>query len=284
MLPTDPWPDTVARARHLDELGFDHLWTYDHLSWRRYRDRPWHATMPWLTGVAAATARIRVGTLVSSPNIRHPVMLAKDAMTIDHISNGRLTIGIGAGGPGFDATVFGGRAPTPAERASRLAEFTELLDLLLREPDTTFIGQWYTAHEARMIPGCVQRPRIPIALAAEGAKTLAVAARFADAWIAYGGMSGEARDTHTLASRLDDACAAIGRDPASIDRIYIAGDDERACASVEAFREMSGRAERAGFTDFVVHHPRPDDPVWDDPVENLARIAANVTPGPAEPR
>src|SRR5687767_3593981 len=106
MLPTDPWPDTVARARHLDELGFDHLWTYDHLSWRRYRDRPWHATMPWLTGVAAATARIRVGTLVSSPNIRHPVMLAKDAMTIDHISNGRLTIGIGAGGPGFDATVF----------------------------------------------------------------------------------------------------------------------------------------------------------------------------------
>jgi alkanesulfonate monooxygenase SsuD/methylene tetrahydromethanopterin reductase-like flavin-dependent oxidoreductase (luciferase family) len=252
------------------------LWTYDHLSWRRYRDRPWHATMPWLTGVAAATTNIRVGTLVASPNIRHPVLLAKDAMTLDHISNGRVTLGVGAGGPGFDATVFGGPAPTPGERASRLSEFVDLLDRLLRDPETTYEGEWFTANEARMHPGCVQRPRVPIAVAAEGPKTLAVAARFADAWIAYGGMSGETRESHALAARLDDACLAIGRDPASIDRVYIAGDDERACASVEAFRESAGRAEQAGFSDFVVHHPRPDDPVWDDPEENLARIAAAV--------
>jgi alkanesulfonate monooxygenase SsuD/methylene tetrahydromethanopterin reductase-like flavin-dependent oxidoreductase (luciferase family) len=284
MLPTDPWPETAARARQLDELGFDHLWTYDHLSWRRYRDRPWHATVPWLTGVAAVTTRIRIGTLVASPNIRHPVMLAKDAMTLDHISGGRLTLGVGAGGPGFDATVFGTAAPSPAQRAARLAEFVELLDALLREPVTTFAGAWYSANEARMLPGCVQQPRVPLALAAEGPKTLAVTARFADAWIAYGGMEGEARDAISLMARLDDACAAIGRDPASVARIYIAGDDERACASLEAFRDVAGRAEAAGFSDLVVHHPRADDPVWDDPVENLVRIAAETSPGDAEAR
>ncbi len=101
MLPTDPWPETVARARRLEELGYDHLWTYDHLSWRRYRDRPWHATIPWLTGLASATASIRLGTMVASPNFRHPVTLAKDAMTLDHISAGRLTLGVGAGGIGL---------------------------------------------------------------------------------------------------------------------------------------------------------------------------------------
>ena len=100
MLPTDPWPDTVRRAQELERLGYDHLWTYDHLSWRRYRDRDWHAAIPWLTGIAMATERVRLGTMVASPNFRHPVTLAKEAMTLDHVSGGRLTLGIGAGGTG----------------------------------------------------------------------------------------------------------------------------------------------------------------------------------------
>jgi alkanesulfonate monooxygenase SsuD/methylene tetrahydromethanopterin reductase-like flavin-dependent oxidoreductase (luciferase family) len=137
MLPTDPWPATLARAQAIEAMGYDTLWTYDHLSWRRYRDRPWFGSMPWLTGIAASTHRIRVGTLVASPNFRHPVTLAKDAMTLDHVSNGRVTLGIGAGGPGFDATVLGGTAPSPRERAARLAEFVELVDQLLREPAVT---------------------------------------------------------------------------------------------------------------------------------------------------
>src|SRR6185437_15172338 len=107
MLPTDPWPETVRRARHLEAMGYDHLWTYDHLSWRRYRERAWHAAMPWLTGVAAATTRVRVGPMVVSPTFRHPLPFAKEAMTLDHVSDGRLTLGLGAGGTGFDATVLG---------------------------------------------------------------------------------------------------------------------------------------------------------------------------------
>src|SRR3954467_12632434 len=113
IIPTDPWPVAVARARTIEALGYDHLWTYDHLSWRRYREEPWYAAIPWLTGLAGVTRRIRLGTLVASPNFRHPVTLAKEAMTLDHISGGRFTLGLGAGGTGFDATVFGGEPLSP---------------------------------------------------------------------------------------------------------------------------------------------------------------------------
>ena len=66
LMPTDPIDVTLEQARRLESLGFDHLWVYDHLSWQRYRDRPWHATYPWLTAVAAATSRIRLGTMAVS--------------------------------------------------------------------------------------------------------------------------------------------------------------------------------------------------------------------------
>ena len=92
----------------------------------------WHAAIPWLTGLAMATDRIRLGTMVASPNFRHPVTLAKEAMTLDHVSGGRLTSGLGAGGPGFDATVLGGAQPSPSARVARFAEFVDVLDELLR--------------------------------------------------------------------------------------------------------------------------------------------------------
>jgi alkanesulfonate monooxygenase SsuD/methylene tetrahydromethanopterin reductase-like flavin-dependent oxidoreductase (luciferase family) len=282
LLPTDPWPETLERVRRIELLGYDHVWTYDHLSWRRYRDRPWHAAVPWLTGVAAATERIRLGTMVASPNFRHPVTLAKDAMTLDHVSGGRLTLGIGAGGSGFDATVLGGPPLSAKERSSRFAEFTALLDRLLREPVTDHHGDHYTVQGARTIPGCVQQPRLPIAVAAAGPRGLALAARHADAWITYGDPDEQRRsatDTDAAAreqsARLDEACALVGRDPSSIDRVFLAGNTEaRPTASVDAFEDLVGRYAELGFTDVVFHHPRADDPAWDDPpsiVEDIAR-------------
>jgi alkanesulfonate monooxygenase SsuD/methylene tetrahydromethanopterin reductase-like flavin-dependent oxidoreductase (luciferase family) len=287
MLPTDPWPETVARARHLESLGFDHLWTYDHLSWRRYRDRPWHGTIPWLSALAGATDAIRLGTMVASPNFRHPVTLAKDAMTLDHISDGRITLGVGAGGVGFDSTVLGDEVLSAPQRAARLAEFVELLDLLLRQPVTSYGGSYYTADEARMIPGCIQRPRLPLAVAAGDPGSLPLVARLADAWITYGDTSHRdatvagsdaaiRRQTEGLAAH----CAALGRDPASLDRIYLSGNtDERPLASLEAFRDLVGRCQALGFTDIVFHHPRADDPVWDDPEEIVEAIASEILPG-----
>jgi alkanesulfonate monooxygenase SsuD/methylene tetrahydromethanopterin reductase-like flavin-dependent oxidoreductase (luciferase family) len=286
MLPTDPWPETVARARRLESLGFDHLWTYDHLSWRRYRDRPWHATIPWLSGLAMATDSIRLGTMVASPNFRHPVTLAKDCMTLDHVSGGRLVLGVGAGGVGFDSSVLGGPALSLADRRGRLAEFVELLDLLLRQPATSYAGTYYSADEARMLPGCLQRPRLPLALAAGDPRTMALVARFADAWITYGDsshrdMSAAGTDDalHRQLDHLAEECERIGRDPASVERIYLSGNtDERPLASLAAFTDLVGRCQDLGFTDIVFHHPRADDPVWDDPEEIVAAIATDVLP------
>lgn len=288
LLPTDPWPETVARVRRLEELGYDHVWTYDHLSWRRYRDRPWHAAIPWLTGLAAATTTIRLGTMVSSPNVHHPLVLAKEAMTLDHVSDGRFTLGIGAGGVGFDATVLGNDQPTPRERAERLDEFVQVTDGLLRNPaGYSHRGERYVVDDARLLPGCVQRPRLPLAIAAGGRRTLQTAARYADAWITYGDTSYEQvsaeateRIVREQAAILEAAAAAAGRDPSTIGRVYLIGNTEdRPLASVNAFDDFAGRYRALGFTDIVFHHPRPgDDPVWNEPEEIVERIAVEVLP------
>ena len=285
-LPTDPWPEWSARARHLDELGFDHLWTYDHLSWRHYADGPWHASVPLLTATAVVTSRIRLGTLVSSPNFRHPVTLAKDAMTLDAISGGRLTLGVGAGGTGFDAVVLGEEPWSRAERTARFGEFLHLLDRLLRDPATTWNGRYYAAQDARMIPASVQQPRVPLAVAAAGPRALAYAARYGDAWVTFGDpLAEDPTPEHTFRAvrqqlaRLEEECRRIGRDPAGIDRVFLAGNTaERPLSSIDAFGDFASRYAALGITDLVVHHPRSDDPRWDDPPEILDAIAQELLP------
>src|SRR6266540_4302904 len=125
ILPERPWRESCVRWQRAEELGFDHAWTYDHLAWRGHRDRPWFSAIPTLTAAALATDRIRLGTLVASPNFRHPV-------TLDDISGGRVTLGIGAGSTGWDATMLGAEPWSPSERRERFREFVELTDILLR--------------------------------------------------------------------------------------------------------------------------------------------------------
>ena len=281
MMPTDDWRHAVSTARWIEELGYDHLWVYDHLSWQRYQDRPWHATYPWLAGIAAETNRVRLGTMVSNPNIRHPVILAKDAMTIDHISDGRLTIGLGAGGTGYDATVLDQSPLTPAQRIDRLAEYAKCLDGLLTGELRDHDGRWFTFTEARILPGCVQRPRLPLAIAGGGRRALDIVATHGDAWITYGDTTyndvsdhGTERIVRRQLEHLLQHCEALGRDPDSIDRIYLIGNTEaRPLASIDAFTAFMDRYTELGFTDLVFHLPRPDDPVWNDPIEIVEAIA-----------
>ena len=174
IVPTDPFPVAVAQARRVEALGFDHLWTYDHLSWQHYREEPWFAALPWLTGIAAATDRIRIGTMVCSPNFREPLTLAKDAIALDHVSEGRAVLGVGAGGVGFDATVYGGEPLSGAARATRFAEMIEALDGLLTHHAYSYAGEHYTIADARTAPGPLQQPRLPLAVAASGPRALAL--------------------------------------------------------------------------------------------------------------
>jgi len=193
-------------------------------------------------------------------------------------------LGLGAGGIGFDATVFGAEPLSPRQRADRLGEFVEVLDTLLTEPETSHRGGYYTVDGAMMLPGCVQRPRIPLAIAAGGPRTLKLVATYGDAWIS----DGDEDAGETIRQRLGllaRHCEAVGRDPGGIERIMLIGNTtERPLASLGAFTDFVGRHEELGFTEVVFHHPRAGDPVWtDDPaiVEQIA--AAHLTPEPSQP-
>ncbi|MDH6215112.1 LLM class flavin-dependent oxidoreductase [Streptomyces pseudovenezuelae] len=258
-----------ATWQRAEQLGFHTAYTYDHLSWRTFRDGPWFGAVPTLTAAAAVTERVRLGTLVTSPNFRHPVTLAKELISLDDISDGRITLGIGAGGTGFDATALGQEPWTPRERANRLAEFVPLLDRLLTEDSVSYKGDFYSAHEARNIPGCVQRPRLPFAVAATGPRGLRLAARYGQAWVTTGDPKlfedgTPEQSVRALRGQLDkltDACTELGRDANELDRILLTGftpDRARPLASLDAFVDFAGRHRDLGFTELVIHWPIPD--------------------------
>ena len=142
ILPDQPWAVARERWRRAEEYGFHTAWTYDHLGWRDLVDGPWFDAVPTLTAAATVTGRIRLGTMVASANFRHPVTFAREVTALDDVSGGRLVLGLGAGGAGFDELVLGAAALTPRQRADRFGEFATLLDLLLREDRVTWEGTW----------------------------------------------------------------------------------------------------------------------------------------------
>jgi alkanesulfonate monooxygenase SsuD/methylene tetrahydromethanopterin reductase-like flavin-dependent oxidoreductase (luciferase family) len=271
-------PDLRARDamqvwRRIEDLGFAHAWMSDHLAWRTLRDSPWFSSVPMLAAVALATERLRIGPMVASPNFRHPVPFAKEIVALDDISNGRFVLGIGAGGVGWDATMLGQQPWSPRERAARFAEFVELTDRLLRVGASSFEGTYYSAIEARTWPGCVQRPRVPFAVAGIGPTAMEVAAVHGALWVTTGDrrpganlpVDAGARVVAAQMARLDEACAVAGRDPGSLRRLVLLGVGlEQAMSSVEQFRDTVGHYEDVGVTDVVVHWPRTTEPFAGD--------------------
>jgi alkanesulfonate monooxygenase SsuD/methylene tetrahydromethanopterin reductase-like flavin-dependent oxidoreductase (luciferase family) len=269
IVPDLDWPTSRQTWQRAEELGFDHVWTYDHLAWRSLRDSPWHAAVPTLAAAACVTTRIRLGTLVASPNFRHPVPLSRESVTLDHLSGGRFTLGMGAGAYGWDATMLGQAVLSPPDRADRFAEFVELMDTLLTNPATDHQGRFYVSDGARRVPGCVQQPRIPFAVAATGTRGIRLAVRFAESWVTTGeGALYAPADVDTSVNavrqqigRADEMCAAAGRDPASLGRMVVCGPLlDAGLNSVEGFRDTAGRYAEAGVTDLVVHWPRTEEP------------------------
>ena len=281
ILPQGRWQDDQARWRRADEYGFDHAWTYDHLSWRTLADEPWFATVPTLAAAALVTRRIRLGTLVASPNYRHPVPFAKELMSLDDLSEGRFILGVGAGGGGFDATVLGDVAPSPRDRLARLEEFVAMLDQLLTQPATTVHGHLYTGIDARMIPGCTQQPRLPFVIAAIDPRSMRLAARFGQGWVTTGGTSTDREEwwsriaglSRRFATSLEDA----GRPPDSVDRFLLLDRLRQSALTRDEFAESVERADDLGFTDVVFHWPRPGPPFAGDE-SLLDAIAAMLHP------
>ncbi|WP_258344890.1 LLM class flavin-dependent oxidoreductase [Saccharopolyspora gregorii] len=282
ILPEHRWWAAEPLWRMAEEYGFAHAWTYDHLGWRSLVDKPWFDAVPTLTAAATVTSTIRLGTLVASPNFRHPVHFAREITALDDISDGRITLGIGAGGPGFDTAVLGGQPLAPAARTERFEEFVELLDKILTQDNTSWYGEHYTAVEARRAPGCVQLPRLPFVIAANGPRAMRLAARYGQGWVTTGsgGDDVEAwwRGVAELTKKFDDALAAEGKAPARVHR-YLQADAAPAysMSSVEYFKEVVGRAAELGFTDVVTHWPRTDSP-YEGTESTVEEIASEVLP------
>lgn len=284
ILPTYRWAEGRQIWTRAEELNFFAAYTYDHLSWRSFVDEPWFGAVPILTAAAAVTDRIKLGTMVASPNFRHPVLFAKDVMTIDDISGGRMVLGIGSGGTGFDATVLGQQPWSMRERTSRFAEFTALLHQLLSNPVTNHEGEFWSAHEARMIPGAYHQVPVPFAIAATGPRGFALAAQYGQAWVTTGDPKLE-DDTdighHIQAitdqvSQVDAAVLAHGRPAGELNHILLTGvGTPIALQSVDAFVDYAGQLQAAGIDELVVHWPVPDS-VYDADLDLFIRIASEA--------
>jgi alkanesulfonate monooxygenase SsuD/methylene tetrahydromethanopterin reductase-like flavin-dependent oxidoreductase (luciferase family) len=221
----------VERCRSLEALGFDCLWMGDILLSPIERNLPWFGAWTALAGLATQTARIRLGTLITTFAVRHPVLLAKDALTVDHISNGRLEVGLGAGGyeDRREAKMLGRVIPDAPGRVRRFREGVELVDRLLRGEVTTYRGRFFQVHEAIARPTPVQRPRPPLTIAAHGRVTLKIAATYADSWNTFmgtriGQTGAEVVEIiRTRNALLNEYAAARGRARGDIIRSFLAG-------------------------------------------------------------
>ena len=243
-----------------EDLGFDHAWLVDHLV-----DTDAAPSVPileaWtlLAALAERTSRIRLGVLVTSNTFRHPAVLLKSAVNVDHISNGRLILGLGAGWHVDEHRRYGIPLPEPAERVDRFAEAVELISLLMSHERTTYAGRYYQLDDAPLEPRPIQTPRIPILIAAHRPRMLRLAAAYADQWDTFAAIPDTATDgvETELAERiryLDAACREIGRDPAEIRRSTWA-KAEAALRNEGAYLDFVDQHRALGFTDFSTTAP-----------------------------
>ncbi len=280
VVPEHRWAEAAPRWAQAEELGFAHAWTYDHLVWGGLPDSPVHAFAPTLAMASTVTSRIGLGVLVASPNFRHPYVLARDAITLDDVSGGRFLLGVGTGGD-LDSRIIG-EDRSLRERVDRFHEFTGLLDHLLAQDHVEHEGRFYAVRDARTLPAPV-RARVPLVIAANGPRSVRLAARLGDAWATYGGkgdtLDAWFRHVADLAALFDDACLDAGRGP--LDRYLLLDSSPRyALESVDLYAEMAGRAAGLGFTDVVTHWPRPDSPYAGTEEVLRAAAAQVVRPGP----
>ena len=249
-----PWETMVRHWQVFEELGFDSIWHADHYQRPSLPEEPFLEGWTLLAALALKTRRPRIGILVSSNTFRHPALLAKQAVTVDHISGGRLEFGLGTGWYKAEHERFGVDFPETAELVGRFAEAVELIDLLFRQDVTTWRGTYYEVRDAPFRPAPVQRPRPPITLGAHGPRMLRIVAKYADRWNSYG-TTDEMRDRNAA---LDEACAEIGRDPTAIVRSLYGwtipmGVDP--WSSVDAFADVVGRYREAGIAEFLMEAP-----------------------------
>lgn len=220
------WEDVLALAGHVERTGWDGIWYADHFMPNTPEaSDPCHEVWTTVAGLAVSVPRIRIGTLVAGNTYRHPAVVANMAATIDHMSGGRLVLGLGAGWQENEHRAYGMEYYTVGERLRRLEEACQVIKALFNEQRANFEGRYYRLENAPMEPKPIQDP-LPLMIGGGGEKvTLRITARYADEWNVWG-------DVDRLRQKmgvLDGHCETVGRDPGAIQRsaavlVYLSDD------------------------------------------------------------
>lgn len=251
--------------RTADEGGFDNVWDFDHLAsiGAGGPDRPIYEGWALQAAMAEATKRVRIGCLVSGNTYRHPVVLAKMAVTVDHLSGGRLEFGIGAAWAEIEHQMYGIEGLD--HRVGRLSESLLIIKLLFTEERTNFEGRYYHFKDAIANPKPIQKPHPPFWIGGQGPMVLRLVARHADVWNISGGGPDEVK-SHI--AHFEEACEEVDRDPSSIRRSLQYGWDGK---SRDELVELAGKLLELGVTEQVIYL-RTEHP------DQLATLAAEALP------
>jgi alkanesulfonate monooxygenase SsuD/methylene tetrahydromethanopterin reductase-like flavin-dependent oxidoreductase (luciferase family) len=222
------WAEVLATAQHAESTGWDGVYVADHFMGDGNAfgadATPMLEATSMLAALGVATDRVRLGSLVFGITYRHPAVLANWAVTTDHVSGGRLLLGIGAGWQVNEHEQYGIALGSPGERIDRFEEACAVLHGLLRTPATTVSGDHYEVTAALCEPKPLQEP-LPILIGGKGDRMMGVVARYADEW----NMWSIPADFKERSDALDAACSRIDRDPATIARstqaLWFVGDD-----------------------------------------------------------
>ena len=261
------WPDLLARARETESLGFDGLFLVDHFYGLFDLDHPTHEAYTMLAAVAPFTQSIRLGIMVAGNTYRNPAFLLKQAITVDHISGGRVDFGVGAGWVEREHEAYGFDFPSAKERVDRFAEALEIWDSLQHKQRTTYDGVHYQLLDAPFQPKSLQPGGLPVLIGGSGPRMMRLIARHADIWNGIG----TPEEVAELNKRIDEACAAEGRDPATL--IRSVSPSINLLASPDAFREGTEAYHAAGFPQIYLPWPRVEAEV---PV--LRAVARDILP------
>jgi alkanesulfonate monooxygenase SsuD/methylene tetrahydromethanopterin reductase-like flavin-dependent oxidoreductase (luciferase family) len=244
------YSDLLLRAQRCEDLGIDSVWLYDHLYGPGAPDYPSLEAWTVATALLSRTERIRVGHMVLCNQFRHPALLAKMATTLDQISAGRLSLGLGSGSIQDEHDRAGLDWGSFAERSERLGETLQMLHQAFSDERIDLAGKHYAVRDMPIKPGPIQQPRPPIMVGGVGEKyTLPLVARYADVWNVPTYALGELERKTSVLRRL---CDDIGRDPDSIVKsieavMALAPDDE----SLPRVRELAEK--RFGLPAFGLH-------------------------------
>jgi alkanesulfonate monooxygenase SsuD/methylene tetrahydromethanopterin reductase-like flavin-dependent oxidoreductase (luciferase family) len=248
-----PWDVLVRRVQLAEDLGFDGVWGFDHFQ-PMYGGGPGETFegMTTLAALAGITSRVRLGLLVTGVTYRHPSVFAAEALTIDHASHGRLELSFGAAWFDKEHDELGIPFPPLGERFSLLEDALEITTRLFTGEVVSYDGHVVSLRDARIQPVPVQQPHPPIWIGGSGPRrTLPLAARFADAWHAFG----TPNSLREASERLDRLAVEAGRDPADILRAGSVSLDD-----VDTARKHTTKWRDAGYGYLVCGWPSAGDP------------------------